>query len=106
MADFVAGLDPINALADDAPGFIWRFQDVTGSATSFRFEDDPDIIVNMSVWVDHASLHSFVYDTDHRAFLARRREYFSRLAEAYAVLWWVPAEPATAVPVTAPALAP
>jgi hypothetical protein len=91
LADFVAGLDPINALADGAPGFVWRFQDESGDATSFRFDDDPDIIVNMSVWVDYAALRSFVYDTDHRRFLARRREFFNRLAEAYAVLWWVPA---------------
>ena len=26
MADFVAGLAPINALADASPGFVWRFQ--------------------------------------------------------------------------------
>jgi hypothetical protein len=32
-----------------------------------------------------------VYDDDHRAFLRRRREFFERIAEAYTVLWWVPA---------------
>ena|GEM_PF-2175172 len=26
IADFVAGLDPINALAEQSPGFIWRLQ--------------------------------------------------------------------------------
>ena len=26
MADFVAQLEPVNALADSSPGFIWRLQ--------------------------------------------------------------------------------
>ena len=26
MAEFVANLEPINALADAAPGFVWRLQ--------------------------------------------------------------------------------
>jgi hypothetical protein len=36
MQDFVAGLKPINALADAAPGFVWRLQDGSGDATSLR----------------------------------------------------------------------
>jgi hypothetical protein len=26
LADFVADLDPVNATADTAPGFLWRLQ--------------------------------------------------------------------------------
>jgi hypothetical protein len=26
IAEFVAQLDPVNALADTAPGFVWRLQ--------------------------------------------------------------------------------
>jgi len=26
LADFVAALDPVNAAADQAPGFVWRLQ--------------------------------------------------------------------------------
>lgn len=41
LADFVAGLDPVNATADAAPGFIWRLQTEDGNATSVRaFEWD------------------------------------------------------------------
>ena len=32
-ADFVAALDPINALAEASPGFVWRLQDDSGNAT-------------------------------------------------------------------------
>lgn len=34
MAEFVANLDRINALADAAPGLCWRLQSSDGNATS------------------------------------------------------------------------
>ncbi len=90
LADFVAKLDPVNALADAAPGFVWRLQTDEGNATSIQAYDDEMIIVNMSVWEDLAALSAFVYRSDHRDVMVRRREWFERLAEAYLVLWWVP----------------
>ncbi len=36
MADFAAGLERINALADGSPGFVWRLQTAEGDATSIR----------------------------------------------------------------------
>jgi Domain of unknown function (DUF3291) len=34
VAEFMAGLEPINALADRAPGFVWRLQSASGNAIS------------------------------------------------------------------------
>jgi len=34
MAEFVAQLPPINALADESPSFVWRLQSESGDATS------------------------------------------------------------------------
>jgi len=34
LADFVAALDPVNAEADAAPGFVWRLQTEDGNATA------------------------------------------------------------------------
>ena len=34
MADFVARLDEINALAEGAPGFVWRLKTEDGNAIS------------------------------------------------------------------------
>jgi hypothetical protein len=48
MADFVANLDPINALADSAPGFVWRFKTDAGDATAVRPYADDRIIINTS----------------------------------------------------------
>src|SRR5688572_10355910 len=51
MATFEALLDEVNAIADAAPGFVWRLQEEgEGNATSFRAFDSETMIVNMSVW--------------------------------------------------------
>ncbi|HEY2686231.1 MAG TPA: DUF3291 domain-containing protein [Steroidobacteraceae bacterium] len=88
MADFVANLEPINALADAAPGFVWRLKSEEGNATEFRPMGD-EIIVNMSVWRDLEALNHFVYKSDHVAIMRRRKEFFERMKEAFMVLWWV-----------------
>jgi hypothetical protein len=36
LAGFVAALDPVNAVADAAPGFVWRLQTEDGNATAVR----------------------------------------------------------------------
>jgi hypothetical protein len=90
MADFVANLDRINALAEGSPGFVWRLQTDEGDATALRPLGD-STLVNMSVWRDIESLNSFVYRSTHSEIMRRRREWFDRMREAYLVLWWVPA---------------
>jgi hypothetical protein len=91
LADFVAGLEPINALADASPGFVWRLQTDAGDATAIRPYDDDRIMVNMSVWTSVEELKAFVHGPEHRAYLARRREWFERMDEAIVALWWVEA---------------
>lgn len=95
LADFVAALDPVNAAADAAPGFVWRMQTEDGNATAVRaFEWDEagsaGVIVNMSVWESPEALAAFVYSDVHRRVLARRRKWFERMTEAYTALWWIP----------------
>ncbi|HEY8544466.1 MAG TPA: DUF3291 domain-containing protein [Acidimicrobiales bacterium] len=92
VEEFFANLDPINALADAAPGFVWRLQTEEGNATDIQVDDgDPLFIVNLSVWESVDALKAFVHRTDHRDFLRRRREWFEVLDEAIMALWWVPA---------------
>lgn len=90
LADFFANLDRINQLADSAPGFIWRLQDESGSATDFRPYDD-DVLVNMSVWRDIESLRNYVYRSAHVEIMRRRKEWFELAQESYIVLWWIAA---------------
>jgi len=90
MADFVANLDRINALAEAAPGFVWRLKTEDDNATAIRPYEDDRIIVNMSVWENAEALYEYVYHSAHVEIMRRRREFFSRMAEAFMVLWWVP----------------
>jgi hypothetical protein len=91
VAEFMAALDPINALADASAGFRWRLQTEDGNATAVRPYEDDSILINMSVWESVEVLGDYVYRSDHTAFLRRRREWFERLVDAAFALWWVPA---------------
>jgi heme-degrading monooxygenase HmoA len=90
-ADFMNALDPVNAHAEAAPGFIWRLIGDGNDATDLvPDESDPQLLVNMSVWRDVEALAAFVYrQSDHLAFMRRRKEWFEKI-EVFMALWWVP----------------
>ena len=91
LADFVAALGRINAIADASPGFVWRLVGDGGDATAIRHGDDPNLIVNMSVWERVEALFEFTYRSGHVEVMRRRREWFDAAAAPYMVLWWIPA---------------
>lgn len=90
-AEFMVALDPVNALADQAPGFVWRLVGNGNDAIDIDpVPDDPRLAVNMSVWKDLKSLGDFVYrNPDHLAIMRRRKEWAEQI-EVYQALWWVP----------------
>ncbi len=90
IADFVSALEPINRLAEEAPGFVWRHQTDEGDSTALRPYDDDQIIINFSVWTDPDSLWNYTYKSDHMDVFRRRREWFESHVEARLVMWWVP----------------
>ncbi len=71
MAEFVALLDEINALADGTPGFVWRFQGDEGNATYLRPYDDDRILFNMSVWESVETLRAYAYQSAHGEVMKR-----------------------------------
>jgi len=91
LAGFVAALDPINALADESPGFVWRLQDDDGDATGIRGFGDARLIINLTVWESVESLADFVFRSAHTDVMRQRRQWFDPMPEAYTVLWWIPA---------------
>ena len=90
MERFVAWLEPINTIADESPGSVWRLQTEAGDATGFRPFDDDRILVNLTVWESLDSLRSFVFESDHIRVMRERAGWFDRMEEASMVLWWVP----------------
>jgi hypothetical protein len=89
VAEFMNQLEPINALADRAPGFIWRLQSSSGNATDIAYNDDPTMLVNMSVWDSLESLRSYVYRSDHARVLRDRAKWFVKLDKPIYCLWWI-----------------
>jgi hypothetical protein len=89
MKDFVDKLDEINLLAEQSDGFVWRLKDDGGNATAIQFDSDNRIIMNMSVWRDLQSLEKYVYKSNHREVLMRRKEWFEKM-EFATTLWFVP----------------
>lgn len=89
--DFIANLDRVNALAEAAPGFVWRLVGEWNHLLTLKVFDDPNTAINMSVWANVDSLADFVYRSEgHREIMRRRKEWFDRM-EFHLALWWVPA---------------
>ena len=90
MQDFVAQLPPINALAEESPGFIWRLQSDGGDATSIKVFDDDMVIINLTVWENLASLRAYVYKSAHSGVMRDRRRWFEKFDGPYYAIWWIP----------------
>jgi hypothetical protein len=94
VADFMNNLDRINGLGKRMPGFVWMMEGSgepgTGN-TDVKLDGDPLFVANLTVWEDYQSLRTYVYDTLHAKFMARKAEWFEALDNKHFVMWWVPA---------------
>lgn len=91
IAEFVAQLEPINALADRTRGFLWRLQSESGNATDIAHHDDPFVIVNMSVWESVETLRKFAYNSNPMKVFRDRAKWFEKAVLPAYCLWWIPA---------------
>jgi hypothetical protein len=91
LAEFMAALEPLNKLADESPGFVWRHQTDEGNSTAVRVRDDPMILINFSVWRSVEALFEFTYHSRHVEIFRKRKQFFEHLELPYLVLWWIPA---------------
>ena len=89
MAGFVAQLEPLNALADESPGFVWRLPTEEGDATEIDVFGDELVLFNMSVWESIEALQSYVYKSDHVRAVQSRSDWFERPTRSPLVLWWI-----------------
>ncbi len=93
VKEFMDNIDRINDLGKQMPGFVWIME---GSGepgvgnTEAAIDGDPQLIANLTVWTDAASLRRFVFDTVHKKFFERRAEWFEVLGEMHFAMWRVP----------------
>lgn len=90
IADFVAQLDRINTLADNSPGFVWRYISDARDPQDREY-DDPLMLLNLSLWQSAEHLYDYAYKSAHAQVFADRRKWFSKLEQPQVALWWVPA---------------
>lgn len=69
IKELVDNLDLVNGIAEESEGLIWCLKDDSGDATSIKLFDDPNMIVNMSVWKNNDSIKIFMFRTGHRYFM-------------------------------------
>lgn len=91
MKPFMDALDEVNALADQAAGFVWRLQSDQGNAMDIQAFSDPYMAINMSVWENVETLFDYTYKTVHTDFVRRRKEWFEPYGSNHACLWWIEA---------------
>jgi hypothetical protein len=86
MADFVAQVEEINALARHAPGFVAQPTPRDEGAIYAA-----PLLLNVSIWESLESLDAFTHQGKHAAALERRGEWFEQegMSPRY-VLYWIP----------------
>ena len=93
VAEFMAALDRVNGLGKRMPGFVWMMEGSgepgTGN-TETKIDGDPRFVVEPDGLGERRALEQFVWNTVHRQFYERRREWFEVLGEQHFVMWWVP----------------
>ena len=89
MSGFMDNLDTINALAECSPSFVWRIKSDSGNATDISIPGDAEIVSNMSVWEDVASLGNYVFNTVHARFYERKEVWFQAMTSHNFVMWTV-----------------
>lgn len=91
IKEFKDFLAPVNLLAEESSGFIWRLKDESGtSATDLETPyEDKLIFVNMSVWENYESLNQYTYKTVHSYFLKSRKKWSNELEGHTAVMWYI-----------------
>lgn len=88
MAGFVSAIAAINEIADRSSGFVWRMQNENGAgATNIRYGDDPQVIINMSVWESAETLEHFVWNTAHKRIYNGKHSWFETPKLASFVMW-------------------
>lgn len=94
VADFAEALDQVNRIAARSSGFVWRMPDEEMDAA----QNDPNGVLGgnprtastLSVWRDVHSLEQFVWQTLHKRFYDRRKEWFAPGQGIRMVLWQTP----------------
>ena len=92
VAEFMANLDRINGMGKRMPGFVWIMEgsgaEDTGNTENCLY-GDPQFVANLTVWQNFESFETFVHQTVHAKFMARKAEWFAPADKPQFVMWWI-----------------
>jgi hypothetical protein len=88
FSEFVDNLDRLNVLADESPGFVWRYVQEDERDAGRDVFGDKSLLFNMSMWESKEALMDYVYKSDHVQILRRRAEWFVNQDRPILALWW------------------
>jgi heme-degrading monooxygenase HmoA len=92
MADFVAQIRSVNAVADADPGFVWRLRgEGAEDATDIRPFEDERILITLTVWKSVEALSNYVYRSAHAGVMRDRKQWFEKSDQPILAMWWIPA---------------
>lgn len=91
MKGFRDNTDRVNELAESLPGFVWRDAFDLEASSVPNAHNDEQVLINISVWEDVASLKEFTYKTFHKEIMKRQKEWFQKYGTAHYALWWIKA---------------
>jgi len=89
MEAFHNEIDAVNAEAEEHPGFIWRFKEEAGISANLFLYNNPNMLVNMSVWKSIDNLKNYLYNGLHLKVFMRQAEWFIKMDSPHMVLWWI-----------------
>ena len=86
--EFVENLERINTLAEESPGFVWRFTQEDECEAGRDVFDDESLLFNMSMWESKEALMDYVYKSEHVHILRKRAQWFVNQEGPILALWW------------------
>lgn len=89
MSAFVDWIGPVNQIAEQSDGFVWRFTGDYQPRGSVAPWNDPLLFFNLSVWRDQESLMRFVRSENHMAVMCDRAQWLTPAPGPSAATWWI-----------------
>ncbi len=89
MRGFTERIQPVNQLAEQTDGFVWRYVE---SYTPRDIEEpwnNPLLFFNMSVWRNVDSLKDFLRSPEHVEMMRNKTDWIVPAAIPSLALWWI-----------------
>jgi len=90
LADFRRAIGTVHAVADRAPGFVWRLPDddpAPANDPARVFGSTARLGATLTVWASVWSLDQFTHNSLHGVYLKRRGEWMEAQSQPSYVIW-------------------